>query len=101
MTSEFNRILRSEYGVTRPLPSVFIDTFFDPDNPYEVDKFSENTNSLLTYAESREPFECKDIKIALTEIRQLHKQIERLNSEQMQKVNIIQSLLEEVHVLNQ
>ncbi len=36
-----------EYGLKRPLPSVFIDTFYDPGSAVEVMKFRENTNDLF------------------------------------------------------
>lgn len=36
-----------EYGLRNPLPSVFIDTFYDPHNPVEVHKFKENTDDLF------------------------------------------------------
>ena len=36
-----------EYNLNHPLPSVFIDTFYDPHNAYEVMKFTENTNDLF------------------------------------------------------
>lgn len=97
---EFNRILREQYNVKRPLPAFFIDTFYDPDNQYEVDKFQQNTNALFDLAKSLDPFECKDIKIALSEIRKLHKDIKKLNIEHDQKTRIISNLLEEVRDLN-
>ena len=61
----------SQPYLQRNLPAVFIDTFYDKSSPIERDRFEENTQKLWDFAKSRNPFECKDIKIALTEIREL------------------------------
>ena len=58
-TSEFNRILRKEYELTRDLGSVFIDTFHHKHDPYETEVFRNETQTLLDYAKSRQPFECE------------------------------------------
>ena len=60
-TSEFNRILRKEYELTRDLGSVFIDTFHHKNDPIETEVFRNETQTLLDYAKSRQPFECKII----------------------------------------
>ena len=60
-TSEFNRILRKEYELTRDLRSVFIDTFHHKHDPYETEVFRNETQTLLDYAKSRQPFECEKI----------------------------------------
>ena len=83
------------------LPSVFIDTYYDRNNPIEVDKFNRNTMNLWNFARSRNPFECKDIKLALTEIRELHQKIGNLESDKETKIRTIQSLMEENLRLNQ
>ena len=62
-TSEFNRILRKEYELTRDLGSVFIDTFHHKHDPFETEVFRNETQTLLDYAKSRQPFECKKIKM--------------------------------------
>jgi len=49
------------------------------------------------FASTRNPFECKDIKIALTEIRELQNHIEELEYNKAQQVRTIQNLLEETH----
>lgn len=94
-TDEFNRILRREYKLKRNLGSLFIDTFYEEDSPSEVAAFNKNTNSLLKFAQSVQPFACKDIKIALSEIRQLQKDIEYLQSEEQDRRNYILQLTEE------
>ena len=59
------------FAPQRNLPAVFIDTFYDKGSRTERERFDENTDKLWKFAKSRNPFECKDIKIALTEIREL------------------------------
>ena len=58
-TSEFNRILRKEYKLNNDLQSIFIDTFHHGNDSHEKGVFREETDSLLDYALSREPFECE------------------------------------------
>ncbi|XP_023325464.1 uncharacterized protein LOC111699120 isoform X2 [Eurytemora carolleeae] len=53
------------------------------------------TNDLMNRALTAEPFECKDIEIALHEIRQMQKDIEKLQTETNERTNIIQNLIEE------
>ena len=50
------------------LKGVFIDAFYDSDNEHEAQKFSDNVQTLWDFAANANPFECKDIKIALTEL---------------------------------
>ena len=50
------------------LQGVFIDAFYDPNNEHETIKFSENVQNLWNFSASVDPFECKDIKTALTEL---------------------------------
>eukprot|EP00095_Tigriopus_kingsejongensis_P005722 maker-scaffold616_size123561-snap-gene-0.19 protein:Tk05722 transcript:maker-scaffold616_size123561-snap-gene-0.19-mRNA-1 annotation:"aig1 family" len=97
---EFNKLFKTEYGLKKPLNAVFIDTFNDPHNPSEVDAFLRNTNGLFKFAKTRNPFECKDIKIALTEIRQLQNEIYQLQSNKQEQIKTIQDLLESNYVLN-
>ena len=87
---EFNQLFAREYGLSHELPAVFIDTFYDPNNPSESEKFNENTNTLHAFAKGRNPFECKDIKIALTEIRGLQNQIDDLRKSKRQQTRTIQ-----------
>jgi len=94
-TDEFNRILKKEYNLKNDLKSVFIDTFYHHESPQETEVFHNNSQNLLDYALSRQPFECKDIEIALTEIRQLQNHIDSLVREEQDKKNIIQDLIEQ------
>jgi len=94
-TDEFNRILKKEYNLKTDLKSVFIDTFYHHGSPQETEVFHNNSQNLLDYALSRKPFECKDIEIALTEIRQLQNHIDSLVREEQDKKNIIQDLIEQ------
>ena len=74
-TYQFNELFRKEYKLRTPLRAVFIDTYYDPKNPKESSQFQENTDKLWNFAKNNNPFECKDIKIALTEIRELNNEI--------------------------
>jgi len=94
-TDEFNRILKKEYNLKKNLKSIFIDTYYQPESTYETEIFKNNSQILLDYATSRKPFECKDIEIALTEIRQLQNHIDSLVREEQDKKNIIQDLIEQ------
>ncbi len=92
--AEFNKLFRQEYGLSSPLPAVFIDTFYDKNSKVESDRFNEHTANLWKFANSRNPFECKDIKIALTEIRELQNNVEDLENYKMQQAARIQHLME-------
>ena len=50
------------------LQGVFIDAFYDSGDDYETENFSENVQKLWDFAVTADPFECKDIKKALTEL---------------------------------
>ena len=50
------------------LQGLFIDTFYDPSDGHERNKFSENVEKLWDFTMEVDPFECKDIKTALTEL---------------------------------
>ena len=50
------------------LDGVFIDTFYDPQDENEKTKFDENLSRLWEFSITVKPFECKDIKVALTEL---------------------------------
>ncbi len=76
--NQFNDLFAAEYGLQKKIPAVFIDTYYDKNNPIEAEEFNNNTNELWYFAKTRNPFECKDIKLALTEIRELHEEIRDL-----------------------
>ena len=98
--TQFNRLFAKEYGVHHTLPALFIDTYYNADNPQEVDKFKMYTDKLWQFAKSRNPFECKDIKIALTEIRELQDHIADLREDKQYKIRTIQQLMEKNVILN-
>ena len=56
------------YKSSIQLQGVFIDTFYDSMSVKERTKFDENVNHLWNFSINVKPFECKDIKIALTEL---------------------------------
>ena len=58
-TDEFNRILRKEYNLERDLQSTFIDTYYHHQSEQEEEIFQNNSKSLLEFALSREPFQCR------------------------------------------
>ena len=47
---------------------MFIDAFYDSEDEHETNKFSENVQKLWEFSTNADPFECKDIKTALTEL---------------------------------
>ena len=63
------------------MKALFIDTFYDPINPFEVGKFSEYTTHLWDFAQTVQPFECKDIKTALTELMEAMQNIDELKDQ--------------------
>ena len=79
---------------------MFIDTYYDKDSEYELKKFREETNKLFEFATNRNPFECKDIEIALTDIQILQNKIQDLTNDRQNQVHTIQQLLEENLKLN-
>ena len=66
----------------RDLQAVFIDTYYNKKDPNELRAFNKNTNKLFEFANKSEPFACKDIKMALTEIRELNNSIEELREKE-------------------
>jgi len=94
-SDEFNRILQTEYGLQQNLQTLFIDTFYHEDSAYETEAFNNNSKLLWDYAVSRDPFECKDIEVALTEIRELQNDIENLMKDEKAKENKITDLMHE------
>jgi len=92
-SDEFNRILQAEYGLVKNLQTLFIDTFYHEDSEYETEVFNNNTQLLWEYAISRDPFECKDIEVALTEIRELQNNIKTLKKDEKAKENKITDLI--------
>eukprot|EP00092_Neocalanus_flemingeri_P001717 GFUD01001832.1.p1 GENE.GFUD01001832.1~~GFUD01001832.1.p1 ORF type:complete len:394 (-),score=122.08 GFUD01001832.1:250-1431(-) len=94
-SEEFNRILQREFSLGRDLDSVFIDTYYHNKSPKELEVFSNHSRILWEYALSREPFECKDIEIALTEIRELQNHIDSLVKQEEVKKTLIESLLQQ------
>jgi len=92
---QFNSKLKREFQVEKSLPAVFIDTFYDHSSPMETAQFNKYAQNLIEHANSVDPFECKDIEIALHEIRDMQNHIDRLKKETDERTNIIQNLIEE------
>ena len=83
--AEFNKKLRREFSLKRDLQAVFIDTHYKEEDPKELKAFNENTNELFKFANTSEPFACKDIKIALTEIMELTNSLEQAEEKVREK----------------
>ena len=85
-TGQINKLLTGLQGDPTDLPSVFIDTFYTVGpSQFATLKFRENTERLLQYGiEKRNPFQCKDINMALQEIGQA----EILNRRDCVKANL-------------
>lgn len=90
--AEFNKLMHDEYGVTVDIPAVFIDSYYDPNHETELNMFQKYTQELWDFATTVPPFQCKDIKVALTEIRELKLDLE-------EKTNQASSLTSELEVL--
>ena len=99
-TKEFNRKLRQEFSLKRDLQAVFIDTYYNKRDPNELRAFNKNTNKLFEFANKSEPFACKDIKIALTEIRELTNSIDQAKEKLREKEAYIGQILEEINKYN-
>jgi len=93
-TSEFNRILEREYNLRKPLDSIFLDTYYHPGSENETRIYNSEAERLWQYASSREAFQCKDIEIALTELRELQNHIDTLMVKDQRSRSEIQELLE-------
>jgi len=100
-TDEFNRILKKEYNLKTDLQSIFLDTFYHTGSQHETDVFNNNSQILLEFSRSRKPFQCKDIEIALTEIRELQNALDDLKREEESKKAVIENLSEENYRLSE
>lgn len=52
-SARLNEKLQEEFNFDFDLPAVFIDTFHNREKPDEVDKFSQNTQKLWSFAQSK------------------------------------------------
>ena len=82
-SKQYNKNLIEKFNIQKPLQSVFIDSYVNKNNPIEVENFERETETLWNFARLREPFHCKDINIALTEIQQLQRELEEAHSNTM------------------
>jgi len=80
---EWNNKFHNEFNISRSinLKAVFIDTFYKESDPNEKQKFDAYTTQLMEFADSRKFFECKDIKIALTELLEAQKKLDELEDQ--------------------
>ena len=51
-SDEFNSLFSKQFGLASSVrvPSIFIDTYYDHNNPFEVQKFEENVKILLDFS---------------------------------------------------
>ncbi|TRY78665.1 hypothetical protein TCAL_14414 [Tigriopus californicus] len=100
--SEFNKLMADAYGVQIEIPAVFIDTFYDPSHEIERKMYQKYTQELWNFANSVDPFVCKDIKVALTEIRELKLHLEAKQNETIVlggELNVMKAESESLHRL--
>ena len=98
--NKFNKMLKKEFEVNIEIPVVFIDTFHNKTHAVEKEKFDFYTNKLWIFSISREPFICKDIKAALTEVREFQKAIQTLKKENSESNETIEILIEDNNELS-
>ena len=82
-TRQINKLLTGLQGDPTDLTSVFIDTFYDVGpSQFATMKFQENTARLLQHGleNNREPFQCKDIEIARSEILEQQKRLTEMTA---------------------
>ena len=63
------------------LKAYFIDTHYNGNKSQEVSNFTKYTSELYDYATKVKPFECKDIKIALTQLQEKEKELADLRNQ--------------------
>ena len=76
LARKWNGILKKGFHLESDLPAVFIDSHYNQTIPEESANFSKYTDELYKFAETKDAFECKDIKQAKTEIHELLEKIE-------------------------
>jgi hypothetical protein len=89
---QLNDALKEDFRLTRSLPAVFIDTYYNQRDEHQTKKFQEHTQKLWNLTQTYTPFECKDIKIALTEIRELQNSVKHLEKTKQDQDNEINNL---------
>ncbi len=82
---QFNELFKKQFQIDVEVPAVFIDTYYDKKDPDQLQAFKKYTGGLLDFAKSRQPFECKDINIALTELRELYDKIKEIEKDNKNK----------------
>ena len=94
-TAQINKLLTGLQGDPTDLPSVFIDTFYDVGpSQFATVKFRENTARLLqTGIEKQQPFQCKDIEIARSEILEQQKRLMEMTAMMTQMEQEKQNLM--------
>ena len=74
----------AKFGLKKQLPMVFIDSYYNisqHDKEVQLEKFNENTEKLWNLAKDMTPFDCKDVKAARLQIKELLGQIDTLKND--------------------
>merc|ERR1719245_2782695 len=86
-------IFYQTFNFQQDLPVVFIDTYYDI---YEGTKsgemYKKYVKELWDFADRKEPFDLKDIKIALNELAEQKRKIQSLTNELNNKPEAVQSM---------
>ena len=77
---QFNINLRKQLGVKYALDAVFIDSHYNADFDEEKVAFKLNTEKLLKFANSVEPFDTKDIDAVLPELARKEKLLKEIRN---------------------
>ena len=77
--TEVNEVVKENIGVPFDIQGVFIDAHYTNDSHeegVEVGNFTHETQKLLNFSISREPFACKDVKSVKLELREVFDTLE-------------------------
>lgn len=100
-TEQINKLFRG-LNPRPPLPSVFIDSFYDVgSSAHATSQFIVNTQQLLEFSTSRQPFECKDIEKAILEIREQEEIMKQLREAKEKLESEKNNLMYAIEVLKQ
>lgn len=81
------------------LEAVFIDSFYDPSDPHQLDKFQEGTEELYSFATTTRPFYCQDIKKVINDLKKMEED-KRIIEAMKRKIEIQMADMEESCVHN-
>ena len=94
LDNALNKMFRKKFGISISIPVLFIDTYYNKNDTRQYEKFAVYTSKLWIFSVSSEPFICKDIKVTLTEVRNLQKTVDDLNQGMTESNETINELIE-------